>query len=54
MGEKFNFDYKKEICEKIPLNRFGEVSDIINIMDYLIEKNKYITGSNININGGVI
>jgi NAD(P)-dependent dehydrogenase (short-subunit alcohol dehydrogenase family) len=54
MGEAFNIEYKKKICEQIPLKKFGETSDIINLTDYLIEKNKYITGSNININGGII
>ena len=54
MGNHLNIDYKKKIYEQIPLKKFGEVSDIINITDYLIEKNKYITGSNININGGII
>ena len=29
-------------------------SKSIDITDYLIEKNRYITGSNININGGII
>ena len=54
MGDQLNIEYKKKLCEQIPLNKFGEVSDIINLTDYLIEKNKYITGSNININGGII
>jgi NAD(P)-dependent dehydrogenase (short-subunit alcohol dehydrogenase family) len=54
MGNQLNIDYKKKLHEQIPLKKFGEVSDIINITDYLIEKNKYITGSNININGGII
>jgi NAD(P)-dependent dehydrogenase (short-subunit alcohol dehydrogenase family) len=54
MGDKLNIQYKKKLCENIPLNKFGEVSDIINLTDYLIEKNTYITGSNININGGII
>jgi NAD(P)-dependent dehydrogenase (short-subunit alcohol dehydrogenase family) len=54
MGVDFNINYKQKICDQIPLNKFGEVSDIINLTDYLIEKNKYITGSNININGGII
>jgi NAD(P)-dependent dehydrogenase (short-subunit alcohol dehydrogenase family) len=54
MGEQLNIHYKKKLCENIPLNKFGEVSDIINLTDYLIEKNTYITGSNININGGII
>ena len=44
----------KKIIEKIPLVRFGETSDIIDMVDFLTEKNKYITGSNININGGII
>jgi len=54
MGDQLNIEYKKKLCEQIPLNKFGEVSDIINLTDYLIEKNRYITGSNININGGII
>ena len=54
MGDQLNIQYKKKLCEQIPLNKFGEVSDIINLTDYLIEKNRYITGSNININGGII
>jgi acetoacetyl-CoA reductase len=54
MGDQLNSQYKQKLCEHIPLNKFGEVSDIINLTDYLIEKNRYITGSNININGGII
>lgn len=44
---------KTKICEKIPLSRFGETSDIIGICNYMLEENKYMTGSNININGGL-
>jgi len=54
MGKIFNDQYKKNIIDKIPLNRFGEIDDIISIVEYLIEKNKYITGSNIDVNGGII
>lgn len=54
MGDNYNDDYKKKICEQIPLKKFGDVSDILDITDYLIEKNKYITGSNLDINGGII
>ena len=50
MGERVN---KLKICEKIPLNRFGETEDIVRLCDYMLENNKYITGSNININGGM-
>jgi len=54
MGDQLNTLHKQKLCEHIPLNKFGDVSDIINLTDYLIEKNRYITGSNININGGMI
>ena len=54
MGNLINSNYKTQIVEKIPMNRFGESSDIIDIIDFLTEKNKYITGSNIDINGGMI
>jgi len=53
MGNELNLKNKLEVCERIPLNRFGEIDDIINIVDFMIEKNKYITGSNINISGGL-
>lgn len=36
------------------MNKFGESNDIVDIIDFLTEKNKYITGSNIEINGGMI
>ena len=45
---------KSKINNTIPLGKFGETQDIINITDYLIEKNNYMTGNNININGGLI
>lgn len=54
MGCLYNDEQKNNIKKTIPLNRFGETEDIINIVDYLIEKNNYMTGNNININGGII
>ena len=54
MGNIINTNYKKQIVEKIPMNRFGESKNIINIIEFLTEQNKYITGSNIDINGGLI
>jgi NAD(P)-dependent dehydrogenase (short-subunit alcohol dehydrogenase family) len=54
MGNLINNNYKNQIIEKIPMNRFGESSDIIDIIDFLTEKNKYITGTNIDVNGGMI
>jgi NAD(P)-dependent dehydrogenase (short-subunit alcohol dehydrogenase family) len=53
MGNNILDKYKLELCKTIPLKKFGETQDILDIMDYLIEKNKYITGSNIDINGGL-
>lgn len=54
MGKMFNDDYKKNILERIPLKKFGETNDILSISEYLLEKNKYITGNDIDINGGII
>ena len=54
MGNVFDKKMKSKINNTIPLGKFGETQDIINITDYLIEKNNYMTGNNININGGLI
>ena len=54
MGKAFNDEYKKKIIENIPLKKFGESDEIINIVEYLTEKNTYMTGTNIDINGGII
>lgn len=53
MGSLFKDEYKQKLIEKIPLKRFGKSEDIINIIEYLTEKNNYMTGSNIDINGGL-
>jgi len=53
MGKMFNDSYKASIIEKIPLKKFGEKNDIISITDYFLEHNKYITGTDIDINGGL-
>jgi acetoacetyl-CoA reductase len=42
-----------KIIDKIPLKRLGNVEDISNIVYYLLEKNKYMTGSIIDLNGGL-
>jgi NAD(P)-dependent dehydrogenase (short-subunit alcohol dehydrogenase family) len=54
MGLEFNEKMTRELNKLIPLNKFGNSNDLINIVDFLIEKNNYITGSNIDINGGII
>jgi NAD(P)-dependent dehydrogenase (short-subunit alcohol dehydrogenase family) len=43
----------KMIQNLVPANKFGSLSDIVNITSYLVsEKSKFITGSNFIIDGG--
>lgn len=48
-------DFNEEDLKKhIPLNRFGEVEEVANLVVFLTsEKSSYITGEVININGGL-
>jgi 3-oxoacyl-[acyl-carrier protein] reductase len=43
---------KKEILNSIPLKRIGNEHDIVSIIDFLVLENSYMTGRNINIDGG--
>ena len=43
---------KKEILSSIPLKRIGNEHDIVSIIDFLVLENSYMTGRNINIDGG--
>ena len=43
---------KNEILASIPMKRIGNEKDIVSIIDYLLTKNTYMTGRNINIDGG--
>ena len=43
---------KEEILKKVPLRRMGSVEDIVMMVDYLVTKNSYMTGRNINVDGG--
>ena len=54
MGNELTEKHTKNIMKTIPLGKFGETSDILNLTDFLIEKNNYITGNNIDLNGGLI
>ena len=45
---------KESIIKRIPLKKFGESEDINDLIYFLLEKNKYIQGSNIDINGGFL
>jgi 3-oxoacyl-[acyl-carrier protein] reductase len=53
MGKEISETLKKQIINNIPLKQFGNTTDINELIYFLIEKNKYITGSNIHINGGL-
>ena len=52
MGKIFKDNHT--ITKSIPLKKFGNANDINSITEYLLEENKYITGSNIDVNGGLI
>ena len=43
---------KKKILSSIPMNRLGCEKDIVMLADYLINKNTYMTGRNISVDGG--
>lgn len=45
-------DKKNEILSNIPMKRIGSEKDIVSIIDYLLTQNTYMTGRNINIDGG--
>ena len=45
-------DKKNEILASIPMKRIGNEMDIVAIIDYLLSKNTYMTGRNINVDGG--
>ena len=46
---------KNEFLNSIPLNRFGQPSDVAYLACFLAsEKSNYITGQTINVDGGLI
>lgn len=46
-------EYKKELCEKIPLKRMAEPKDIANVVLFLAsQKAEYITGIALTVSGG--
>ena len=50
--ESINKKRKKEIISKIALQRIGEPDDIAKTILFLITNGDYITGQNINVDGG--
>lgn len=55
MTEKLKKDKNLEFLNQIPLNRFGNVEDVSNLVYFLASKDSdYITGQTINIDGGMV
>lgn len=53
MTEKINPDILKNITNNIPMKKLGKDKDISNLINYIIHDNSYMTGSIIDINGGL-
>ena len=54
MTKKLSDDQQKTITKSIPLSRLGSGDDIANLALFLAsDKGSYITGENINVNGGL-
>tara|TARA_B100000959_G_C14942039_1_gene608257 strand:+ start:954 stop:1706 length:753 start_codon:yes stop_codon:yes gene_type:complete len=48
-------EIKENMLKSIPLNRFGDPSDVASLVNFLISKNaSYITGQIINLDGGMV
>ena len=53
MTDKIPDDIKEEMMKNIPLQRFGQPSDIADCVEFLVsDKSTYITGQVISVNGG--
>jgi len=52
MAQRIQPDLQKDIKDKIPLKKFGPISDLILAIEFLM-KTEYITGSSVDINGGL-
>ncbi len=46
-------DVQKALLAKIPLGRFGKPEEVARICRFLVTEGEYITGAQININGGM-
>ena len=54
MTQVLSEEQKKILFSSIPMRKFGRVSDIANMVDFLISKESdYITGQTMHINGGM-
>lgn len=54
MVEKLDDAYKKKMRSEIPMERFGEIREVTDVVDFLTsDKSSYITGQCIVIDGGL-
>ena len=55
MTDKLSENQKDQILSKIPMQKFGNPSDVADLVYFLSSDNSnYITGQNFNINGGML
>jgi len=47
-------DTPQELIDTVPMQRVGDVSDVANLVNFIMEKGQYITGHNFVIDGGLI
>jgi 3-oxoacyl-[acyl-carrier protein] reductase len=55
MTDDLNNDQKDKYLSRIPMSRFGNPSDVANLVYFLsTDESSYITGQNFHINGGML
>ncbi|MBP2240094.1 3-oxoacyl-[acyl-carrier protein] reductase [Cytobacillus eiseniae] len=55
MTDKLNDELKEQMLAQIPLARFGEPSDIANVVVFLAsDDSKYMTGQTLHVDGGMV
>ena len=55
MTEELPSKVKEDMLDNIPLNRFGEVEDVANVILFLVSPlSSYVNGQTINIDGGML
>ena len=55
MTDVLSDNVKENILSQIPLKRMGTPQEIANLVEFLVsDKNSYITGQVINIDGGMV
>ena len=44
---------KETVLKRVPLRRFGKPEDIAKAVRYLVEDGDFITGNQLDVNGGI-